>query len=244
MSDERTHNLIVFPGLKRDDNEPVVPDGDPVELHEPPVDAADATVEPLLGETLAAPRPEFLQAAVEAVLFASDAPVSFESLAKALGEPPPEALRGAISTLRESYLRRGAGLRLHEVADGYQLRTVAQAAPYVAAARGARPFRLSKAAVETLAIVAYRQPVTRTEVEDIRGVDSGGIMRTLLEKQLLAVMGRREEPGRPLLYGTTPLFLELFGLKDLSDLPTLRDLRELQSDDPREGPVQLDFPDF
>jgi segregation and condensation protein B len=69
-------------------------------------------------------------------------------------------------------------------------------------------------------------------------------MRTLLEKQLLAVMGRREEPGRPLLYGTTPLFLELFGLKDLSDLPTLRDLRELQSDDPREGPVQLDFPDF
>ena len=173
-----------------------------------------------------------------------ESPLPFEALRQLLGGVQPEVLRAALSTLRDGYLRRGAGIRLHEVAGGYQLRTAAQARPWVAAAQGARPFRLSKAAVETLSIVAYRQPVTRAEVEDVRGVDAGGILRSLLEKQLLVVTGRKDVLGRPLIYGTTPEFLELFGLRDLSDLPTLRDLRELGRDDPRGGPIQLDFPDF
>lgn len=212
-----------------------------------PKPAEDAAPNPAGGEvveTPAAPRAEFLGAAVEAVLFAVDRPLPFEALRELLGEVEPAALKGALGVLRDGYLRRGAGIRLHEVAGGYQLRTAAQARPWVAAAQGARPFRLSKAAVETLSIVAYRQPVTRSEVEDIRGVDSGGILRSLLEKQLLRVTGKKDEPGRPLIYGTTPEFLELFGLRDLSDLPTLRDLRELARDDSRAGPVQLDFPDF
>lgn len=232
MSDEpprKPHLILVTSGPEED------------AAHEP---GHEVPVEIVKPEELTPPRREFIQAAIEAVLFAASEPMSFDALRSALGEPERDALQAGLTALRESYLRRGAGIRLYEVANGYQLRTVAQAAPYVAASRNIRPLRLSKAAVETVAVVAYRQPVSRVEVEDIRGVDCGGILRTLLEKGLLKVMGRRDEPGRPLVYGTTPHFLEVFGLKDLSDLPTLRDLRELQADDPREGPVQLDFPDF
>lgn len=228
--------LILLPGFRGDE------EGAPSEVD--PLDPDDVAAEVLSTDKLQPPRREFLQAAIEAVLFGVGEPISFDDLHKALGEPPADTLRAALTAMREAYLRRGAGVRLHEVANGYQLRTVAQAAPYVAAARGARPFRLSKAAVETLAIVAYRQPVSRQEIEDIRGVECGGMLRALLERRLVGVMGRRDEAGRPLVYGTTPHFLEVFGLKDLSDLPTLRDLRELQSDDPREGPVQLDLPDL
>jgi segregation and condensation protein B len=238
MSD---HNVINFPGK----GAPKPPDASAPKPPPPPVvkDTPDDPVE-LAPGTLTVPRPEFLQAAVEAVLFSADKPVTFDTLRACLGDPKPQVLRAAIETVRDGYLRRGAGLRLVEVAKGYQLRTVPQAAVYVGALHGKRPFRLSKAAIETLAMVAYRQPVTRHDVEEIRGVDSGGILRGLIEKRLLTVMGRKEEPGRPLLYGTSPEFLELFGLKDLGDLPTLRDLRELQADDGREGPAQLDLPDL
>ncbi|MCB9758979.1 MAG: SMC-Scp complex subunit ScpB [Alphaproteobacteria bacterium] len=235
MAEEFRPTLVLLPGFKPDPAPP-----EEVTLAE---GEDDDVVVDFSGE-LIPPRREFVSAAIEAVLFSAGEPISFEALHRALGEPDKDQLRAALTALRESYLRRGAGIRLYEVANGFQLRTVAQAAPYVAAARGSKPFRLSKAAVETLAIVAYRQPVTRQEVEDIRGVDCGGMLRSLLEKHLLQVMGRRDDVGRPLLYGTTPHFLEVFGLKDLSDLPTLRDLRELQSDDPREGPVQLDLPDI
>ncbi|MCB9744228.1 MAG: SMC-Scp complex subunit ScpB [Alphaproteobacteria bacterium] len=233
MSDEepRKPHLVLVAGGPEDE----LPEADP---------NLEVPVELVRPEDLTPPRREFMQAAIEAVLFAASEPMSFDALRSSLGNPDRDSLQAGLTTLRESYLRRGAGVRLYEVANGYQLRSVAQAAPYVAASRNIRPLRLSKAAVETVAIVAYRQPVSRQEVEDIRGVDCGGILRTLLERGLLKVMGRRDEPGRPLVYGTTPHFLEVFGLKDLSDLPTLRDLRELQADDPRDGPVQLDFPDF
>lgn len=189
-------------------------------------------------DTLSAPPPDFVQAAVEAVLFACDKPIDLNSLRSALGDVRPGLLRGALANLRESLEDRNAGVRLVEVGGGYQLRTVPRAASYVSAAIGAKPTRLSRAAIETLAIVAYRQPVTRQEVEEIRGVDAGGMLRSLLEKRLLTVMGRKEEPGRPLLYGTSPDFLSLYGLRDLSDLPTLRDLRELREDDPADSAVQ------
>jgi segregation and condensation protein B len=114
----------------------------------------------------------------------------------------------------------------------------------VAAVRGGRPFRLSKPALETLAVVAFRQPVSKGAIDDIRGVDSGGILRSLLERGLVKLAGRSEEPGRPMLYGTTPAFLTLFGMRSLADLPTLRDLRALADDDPEAGvaPV-VPFPD-
>ncbi len=183
------------------------------------------------------PSAELLLPAVEAVLFALGEPVPLQRLGEILGEPSPEKLLAALEALRLSHEHRGGGIRLVEVAGGYQLRTLPRVATWVARAREVKPLRLSKAAVETLSIVAYRQPVTRHELEKIRGVDSGGIVRSLIERGLVRVAGRSEVPGRPLLYGTTRAFLELFGLRDLSDLPTLSDLRELQEDDPREGPV-------
>ena len=228
-------NLITFPGAPREAADAVEPSEQP---------QATEPTETVALDTPRRPRPEFMTAAVEAVLFVADRPLELSELCQLLGDLDEQVVAGALATLRDGYLRRGAGMRLHEVAGGYQLRTAAQASPWVAAVHGARPFRLSKAAVETLSIVAYRQPVTRSEVDEIRGVDSGGILRSLLERKLLRVMGRKDEPGRPLLYGTSPEFLEVFGLRDLSDLPTLRDLRELRKDDHRDGPVQLDFPDF
>jgi segregation and condensation protein B len=206
--------------------------------------APEPVPEPTPGE-LEPPRSDFLLGALEAVLFAAPQPLTLNQLHAALGKPEMPQLNGAITTLRNAYLRRGAGIRLVEVAKGYQLRSVPRAAPYIAHMRGEQPFRLSKAAVETLAIVAYRQPVTKAEVDDIRGVDCGGVLRSLLEKQLLKHMGRKEElPGRPIIFGTSDRFLEVFGLKDLSDLPTLRDLRELQGSDPDESAVQLDLPEL
>ncbi len=220
MDPEQPSNLIVLPGgLSGTRSE--LPPSEPIEE-----DAPDGS-----------PAPEHMVAAVEAVLFALGEPVSLVRLREALGNPELETLRGALEALRLSCERRGAGVRLVEVAGGYQLRTVTQVAAWVARARAVKPLRLSKAAVETLSIVAYRQPVTRQEVERIRGVDSGGILRSLIERGQARVAGRSDDPGRPLLYGTTRAFLELFGLRDLSDLPTLRDLRELQDDDPRMGPV-------
>jgi segregation and condensation protein B len=125
---------------------------------------------------------------------------------------------------------QGRGIRIGEVAGGYQLRTPTEAAPYIKKMVARRPPRLTRATLETLAIVAYRQPVTRGEVEDIRGVDSGAVLKHLLEKKLVKILGRKDEPGRPLLYGTTKEFLGFFSMKDLKSLPTLQDFAELSDE--------------
>jgi segregation and condensation protein B len=176
-----------------------------------------------------------LEGTVEALLFASDQPLSLKQLNVHLATPGEKMVRDALYRIQSRFRRPGSGIRLVEVAKGWQFRTDMRAARHVASMRGDQPVKLSKAALETLSIVAYRQPVTRAEVEELRGVDPGGILRMLSERGLTYVTGRKDEPGRPLLYGTTPEFLSLFGLRDLSDLPTLRDLRELQSDDGRDG---------
>ena len=137
-----------------------------------------------------------------------------------------------LEALRERQLRSAAGVRVVEVAEGWQLRTEPRLATWVAAIRGGKPFRLSRPTLETLAVVAFRQPVTKGDVDEVRGVDSGGILRTLLERGLVKLSGRSEEPGRPLLYGTSPQFLTLFGMRSLADLPTLRDLRVLGDEAP------------
>ena len=186
-------------------------------------------------EPLTPPEPALLQGAVEAILFATDKPLTLAQINQYLAGPGTSAVREALLDVQTRFRRPGSGIRLVEVAKGWQFRTDLRAARYVSSMRGEQPFKLSKAAIETLSIVAYRQPVTRAEVEDLRGVDPGGILRMLSERGLIAVTGRKDEPGRPLLYGTTPDFLSLFGLRDLSELPTLRDLRELQQDDARDG---------
>ena len=122
------------------------------------------------------------------------------------------------------------------MAGGWQFRTDPRNAPWVGRLLAQKPVRLTRAQLEVLAIVAYRQPITRPEIDEIRGVDSGGTLKGLLDRSLLRILGKKEEPGRPMLYGTTREFLEFFNLKDLKDLPTLREYHELTGEAPGEAP--------
>ena len=200
--------------------------------------------QPSASEPLVAPVGEALTAAVEAVLFTSTEPVKLSRLRDVLLRSDTVELEASLREIKFKYDAGQHGIELVEVAGGWQLRTRAALVDWVARARGLEPIRLSRAALETLAVVAYRQPCTRAEIEEVRGVDVGGVLRVLLQRGLVRSMGRRREPGRALTYGTSRGFLELFGLRDLGDLPTLRDLRELQADDGREGavPVESDAP--
>jgi len=168
-----------------------------------------------------------LQAIVESLLFAAAAPVPLARLVQALDGHDRREVAAAVRRLAESYERDGRGLRVVEVAGGHQIRTVAEHGPWVRRLLGGKPPRLSRPMLETLAIIAYRQPSTRPEIEAIRGVDVDAVVTTLLERRMIRIVGRKEAPGRPILYGTTPEFLEVFGLPDLEALPPLRDLGEL-----------------
>ena len=168
-----------------------------------------------------------LQAIVESLLFAAAAPVPLARLVQALDGHDRREVAAAVRRLGETYEREGRGLRVVEVAGGYQIRTVAEHGPWVRRLLGGKPPRLSRPMLETLAIIAYRQPCTRPEIEAIRGVDVDAVVTTLLERRMIRIVGRKEAPGRPILYGTTPEFLEVFGLPDLEALPPLRDLGEL-----------------
>ncbi len=159
---------------------------------------------------------------LEAILFAAADPMPLKRLQEIVDGSTPKELRAALDALQESYRRRG--IRLVEVAGGWQLRTAPEQHAYVRRLFRERPFRLTRAAIETLAIVAYRQPVTRAEIEAIRGVDASGVLESLVTRRLIRVAGRRDVPGRPLVYVTTAEFLELFGLKDLRSLPTLPEM--------------------
>lgn len=171
---------------------------------------------------------EDLRSIVEALIFASEIPLSVDKIAEVIGVTGREAIVDVIKTLEEEYTGRNGGFHLEEVAGGYQFRTRADMAPWLRKLKGVKPPGLSQAALETLAVVAYRQPVTRHEIEKVRGVDVSGALRGLLEKKLLRMLGRKNVPGKPIIYGTTKRFLEVFNLKDLSELPTLREFQELQ----------------
>mgnify|MGYP000224076744 CR=1 FL=1 len=164
------------------------------------------------------------KALLEAALFAHGGPVGLKELKEASGLTEGE-LRELLEELSQEYRERQGGLRISQVAQGYLMHTAAEHGAWAHAlgARQARE-RLSQAALEALAIVAYKQPITKAEVEALRGVDSDGVLRTLLERRLIKVVGRKEVPGKPLLYGTTREFLLQFGLKDLTELPTLKEL--------------------
>jgi segregation and condensation protein B len=161
---------------------------------------------------------------LEAALFAASRPLTLEELASLEPESGEAALRGALGELRVAY-GDDHGVELTEIAEGWQFLTRREYAEAIDRAQFAlRPRRLSPAALETLAIIAYRQPVGRLEVDEIRGVDSGAVIDKLVERGLIEVVTRGEGLGRPLLYGTTPPFLEILGLKDLDELPRLEEL--------------------
>jgi segregation and condensation protein B len=176
------------------------------------------------------PKPDELLMALEALLFSAGEPVTATELASALGEVDAIAVRDALRELEKTTADRG--VRVVQISGGWQMRTDARFADAIVRLRGGRPLMMSRAALETLSVVAYRQPVTRQEIDDIRGVSSGGVVKTLIDKGYLRVVGRREEPGRPLEYGTTPTFLEMFELSGLDDLPTLAERAELVIDQP------------
>jgi segregation and condensation protein B len=182
--------------------------------------------------------PIHLQAAIEALLFSSDQPLPMSLLVESL-ESDPAAVTEALLALSAAYTARDAGVELREIAGGWQFVTAPAQSEWVGRMlRGKRRMRLSRAALETMAIVAYKQPVTKSEIEAIRGVDSSAVLATLLERNLVTIRGRSKVVGRPLLYGTTQEFLDYFGLRDLSELPRPEELRALVA---AREPEQLDM---
>jgi segregation and condensation protein B len=170
---------------------------------------------------------EEIKSILESLLFVADAPQSAQRLADSIDGIDRKLIQEILAEFQTELETQNRGVRLVEVAGGYQLRTPKDNADWVKKFLGGRPARMGKATLETLAIVAYRQPITKAEVEAIRGVDVDGVITTLLERSLIRVVGRKDVPGRPFLYATTPEFLQLFNLKDLSGLPPLKEMEEI-----------------
>lgn len=172
-----------------------------------------------------------LKLIVEALLFASDKPLTAKDIHSVLPDVKLQEITGALRVLKYEYEAFGRSFGLKEVADAFQFRSHAEFGSYILTMYQSSPTRLSRAALETLAIIAYKQPILRQEVERLRGVDSGGILKMLLEKELVKIVGRKNLPGRPLIYGTTKKFLEVFDLKDLDSLPKVKEIKALGSDE-------------
>jgi segregation and condensation protein B len=165
--------------------------------------------------------------ALEALIFASDGPATAAMIRRALPELTPARIPDLVSEINEELAAQQRPYEIVEAAGGYQFRTLPEFGETIRAAQPERKVRLSRPALETLAVVAYRQPLTRGEIEELRSVDCGAVTKSLLERGLVRIVGRRDTPGRPALYATTSHFLEVFGLKSLQDLPTLRDFETL-----------------
>jgi segregation and condensation protein B len=182
---------------------------------------------PYPGPARAAPRSVseiHLKGIIESLVFVSERPLTAGDIAR-IARAEIRDVRRLLDELRHEY--RGRGVRLDEIAGGWQFRSSAANAPFVRELLQAKPVKLTRAQIETLAIVAYRQPITRPEIDEIRGVDSGSALKVLLDRDLVRMLGRKEDVGRPVLYGTSNHFLEFFGLKSLRDLPTLREFTDL-----------------
>jgi segregation and condensation protein B len=168
-----------------------------------------------------------LKSIVESLIFISEEPMSLDRLCGILHEYDRDDIRTCLNELKTEYNSPERGIFLAEVAKRFQFRTREENGDFVRRLVKTKSSRFSQSALETLAITAYRQPITRAEIEYLRGVDSGGVIKTLLEKKLIKILGKKDIPGRPLIYGTTRYFLELFSLKDLKSLPTLREIEDL-----------------
>ncbi len=169
-----------------------------------------------------------IKKAIESIIFISDQPVSVDKLSLVFPDVERAQLRKCLKELVEEWEEFGRGFLLSEIAGGFQFRTDPKYSEDIATYnKKVKKFRLSRAALEVTAIIAYKQPVTRVEIESIRGVDSSGVINVLLERRVIEIKGRKEVIGKPFLYGTTSEFLEVFGLKSLNDLPTLKELDEI-----------------
>jgi segregation and condensation protein B len=214
-----------------------VPEETPADVAETPNDEeelreAAQTELSLLAEAARFATPERVRAVVEALLFAAEKPLDIGQLEETT-RFSRDLIASALEELQRRYAPGSGGIVLVNLQGGqgrFHLRTDPQVGAYVRRMLQVRPMRLTRAALETLAIVAYRQPVTRPEMEDLRGVDCGAVTRALLERKLIRILGKKDEPGRPLLFGTTREFLELFSLRDLTQLPTLREFQELSEE--------------
>lgn len=172
--------------------------------------------------------PKEIKNVIECILFVSDKPVSIGTFQGLLEDVDRRTILEILDELKSEYDMQGRAFQLIEIAQGYQMATRIQYAPWIRKIFKSRTIsKLSKAALETLAIIAYRQPITKAEIEDIRGVSADGVVNALLERKFIRIVGRKEVIGRPLLYGTTKEFLHYFGLKDLTDMPELKDLQEI-----------------
>ena len=166
-----------------------------------------------------------LKPIIESLLFVADEPLTARKIKQVVDDIDESAIKQALAELKLEYNQSGRTIQIVEIANGYQFATRPAYAEWInKLVQSTTKFRLTKPALETLTIIAYRQPVMRAEIESIRGVDSGGVIQTLLEKKLIRVTGRKEVVGRPLLYGTTQEFLDHFGLRNLSDLPTVEEV--------------------
>lgn len=187
---------------------------------------------------------ERLLAIVEALIFASEKPLKVRYIEQVLSiiELDNISVVDLIEQLKNRYAAEDSGIELVEVAEGWQFRTKPQLAEWIKRLNTVKPVKLSQPAMETLAIIAYRQPITHPEIDYIRGVDSGAVIKTLLDKRLIKIVGKKELPGRPLVYGTTQEFLEVFGLKDISALPSLQDIKQISSRDEEIEKNQQELP--
>lgn len=181
-----------------------------------------------------------LKGACEALLFVSHDPLSLEKLASVVEGVPKPSIKTAMRSLQAEYEETGRGLQIMEVAGGYVMVTRPELSIYVKRLAKAKPSsKVSRSALETLAIVSYKQPITRADIEKIRGVETSGVLRTLLDQKLIRIVGRQDIPGRPILYGTSKQFLQRFGLRDLRDLPPLKELKDLGG--PEQYSMELPF---
>jgi segregation and condensation protein B len=171
---------------------------------------------------------EETKAIIEAIIFASESPLTVDKIREVLHEVDRSEISRLVQDLINEYEKRRGGFLLQEVAGGLHFRTRSDLSFWINKLMKAKQSMLTNAAMETLAVVAYKQPVVKSEIDRIRGVDVGSSLKGLLEKKLVRIMGRKDVPGKPIMYGTTKKFLEIFSLKDLSELPTLKELKDLQ----------------
>lgn len=224
-------------------------DGDPAldEVESADIDVADDKEEPFEKLVAAAKRlsADRVRTIAETLLFLAERPLTAEEIRQATGIELVRVEK-ALDKLTGHYREGPCGIVLHEVAGGWQLRSSPDNSAFARQFLKVKPQRLTRAALESLAIIAYRQPVTRPEIEDIRAVDCGAVVKALLERRLIKILGKKEEPGRPILYGTTKEFLEFFALKDLASLPTLREFHELSEEHrdivEKEAPPEVEQP--
>ncbi len=167
------------------------------------------------------------KAIIEAIIFASESPLPIDRIREILNEVDRNEIARLVQSLISEYEERQGGFLLQEVAGGLHFRTRSDLSFWINKLMKAKQSMLTNAAMETLAVVAYKQPVVKSEIDRIRGVDVGSSLKGLLEKKLVRIMGRKDVPGKPIMYGTTKKFLEIFSLKDLSELPTLKELKDL-----------------